>query len=293
MSRLPVTKTYKIFIGGSFPRTESGRYYELKNKRTSVIANVCLASRKDVRNAVTAARTALDGWSARSAYNRGQILYRIAEMVEGRKSQFVEELMLQGINKLSAKTEVDQSVDRLVYYAGWTDKYQQIFSTVNPVASSHYNFSVPEPMGVITAIAPDKFGLLGVISIMAPIIAGANTCVILADEKLPLSAVTLAEVLVSSDLPGGVVNILTGSTQELFGHLSSHMDVNAFVYCGAQRSYLETAAANCSLNVKRFCHWQKRWNGEDQQNPYLIFDLQEIKTTWHPIENIGVSGATY
>lgn len=293
MTRLNVLKTYKIYIGGQFPRTESGRFYELKNKKQQIIANVCLSSRKDFRNAVTSARGAFGSWSGRSAFNRSQILYRIAEMLQGRASQFIEELMQQGITKTAAQKEVIQNIDRLVYYAGWCDKYQQIFSAVNPVASSHFNFSVPEPMGVVSIIAPEKSSLLGLVSVIAPCIAGGNTCVVLASESLPLCAITFAEVLATSDLPAGVVNILTGTSKELHSHFSSHMDVNAIVYCRNNQTELKTIAENCSLNVKRFFDWNKDWTKDENQNPYLIADLQEIKTTWHPIENIGIGGAKY
>lgn len=293
MSRLSVLKTYKIYIGGAFPRTESGRYYELKNKKNQVIANVCLCSRKDFRNAVVAARSAFGGWSGRSAFNRSQILYRVAEMLEGRKAQFVEELLLQGVSAKAAESEVQISIDRLVYYAGWCDKYQQLFSAVNPVASSHFNFSVPEPTGVVSVIAPQETGLIGLVSVIAPLIAGGNTCVVLASEKLPLGAVTFSEVLATSDLPGGVVNILTGTTKELHEHVSSHMDVNAVIYCGDNKDEWKKVSENSSLNVKRSFKWNKDWKLESSQDPYLILDLQEIKTTWHPIENIGVGGAKY
>ncbi|MGZ3918965.1 MAG: aldehyde dehydrogenase family protein [Bacteroidia bacterium] len=293
MARLNILKTYKIFIGGQFPRTESGRYYDLKNKRNETLANVCLSSRKDFGNAVVAARSAFGGWSGRSAFNRSQILYRIAEMLEGRKAQFAEELTLQGISPGAAEKEIQQSIDRLVYYAGWCDKYQQLFSSVNPVASSHFNFSVPEPTGVVSIIAPEKSGLLGLISVIAPVIAGGNTCVVLASENLPLCAITFAEVLATSDLPGGVVNILTGTSNELHEHFSSHMDVNAVIYCRDNKEELKKIAENSSLNVKRNFNWNKDWAKEENQNPYLIFDLQEIKTTWHPIENIGIGGAKY
>ena len=293
MSRLNVLKTYKIYIGGAFPRTESGRYYELKNKKNETIANVCLSSRKDFRNAVVAARAAFGGWSGKSAFNRSQILYRIAEMLEGRKAQFIEELVLLGITAKTAENEVLQSIDRLVHYAGWCDKYIQLFSSVNPVASSHFNFSVPEPTGVVSVIADENSSLLGLVSVICPIIAGGNVCVVLASEKLPLCAITFAEVLVTSDLPGGVVNILTGTSNELHSHFSSHMDVNAVVYCRDNKEELKTIAENASLNVKRSFFWNKDWTKDENQNPYLILDLQEIKTTWHPIENIGIGGAKY
>lgn len=293
MSRLPVLKTYKIYIGGQFPRTESGRYYGLKSKKGNVIANVCLSSRKDLRNAVVAARSAFAGWGGKAAFNRGQVLYRVAEMLEGRSVQFVQELILQGIPPKEAEKEVALSVDRLVHYAGWCDKYQQLFSSVNPVASSHFNFSVPEPMGVISVIAPERSGLLGLVSVLAPVICGGNTCVALASEKYPLAAITFSEVLATSDLPAGVINILTGSCTELHGHFSSHMDVNAIVYGRDDRKEIRTIRENCALNVKRFFHWDKNWELSEHQNPYLIMDLQEIKTTWHPIENIGGEGIKY
>jgi acyl-CoA reductase-like NAD-dependent aldehyde dehydrogenase len=293
MSRLNVLKTYKIYIGGQFPRTESGRYYDLKNKKGQILANVCLSSRKDFRNAVVAARGAFSGWSGRSAFNRSQILYRIAEMLEGRKAQFIEELTLQGSTEKAAQLEIQQSIDRLVYYAGWCDKYSQLFSSVNPVASSHFNFSVPEPTGVVSVIAPEKSGLLGLVSVISPIIAGGNVCIVLASESLPLCSVTFSEVLATSDLPGGVVNILTGTSAELHDHFSSHMDVNAIIYCRDNNEEIKKIGENASLNVKRNYIWNKDWTKDESQNPYLIMDLQEIKTTWHPIENIGIGGAKY
>lgn len=293
MSRLEVLKTYKIFIGGQFPRTESGRYYSLKNKKGEALANVCLSSRKDFRNAVVAARSAFGGWSGRAAFNRSQILYRMAEMLEGRKTQFMDELLGQGQSRKDSEKEVQAAVDRLVYYAGWCDKYQQLFSTVNPVASPHFNFSVPEPTGVVAIIAPEQSALLGLVSAIAPVIAGGNTCVALASESKPLCAISFAEILATSDLPGGVVNILTGNSGELCTHFSSHMDVNAFIYCRNNKAELKQAAENCSLNVKRLVNWQFNWLHENARGPYFINELQEIKTTWHPIEQIGVGGAKY
>jgi acyl-CoA reductase-like NAD-dependent aldehyde dehydrogenase len=293
MARLEVLKTYKLYIGGQFPRTESGRFYPLYNKKKEIIANVSLASRKDFRNAVVAARSAFAGWSGKTHFNRSQILYRIAEMLEGRKQQFIEELILQGISAKSAEAEVKAAVDRMVYYSGWCDKYSQISSTVNPVSSSHFNFSVPEPTGVVSIIAPEESSLLGLVSVIAPVIAGGNTCVVLASEKLPLCSVTLSEVLATSDLPGGVVNMLTGTSSELFSHFSSHMDVNAIIYCRDDKEEIKTIGENSSLNVKRAFYWNKDWIKSENQNPYLILDLQEIKTTWHPVENIGTGGAKY
>ncbi len=292
--RIEVLKTYKIYIGGQFPRTESGRTYVATSPKGEKLANVCLSSRKDVRDAVGSARSAFGGWNGRSAFNRGQILYRIAEMLEGRKAQFVEELVLQGSSKAAAEKEVAASIDRLIYYSGWCDKFQQIFSSVNPVASSHFNFSVLEPMGVVAVIAPQENALIGLVSVLAPIIAGGNTCVILASSPKPLSSVTFAEVLNSSDLPGGVVNILTGKVPELLPFLADHMDVNAVCYCGEDPSSKKLIKEKASHNVKRVVLYEKKdWLTEAAQSPYHISDFQEVKTTWHPIENIGGAKAGY
>ena len=281
--RLAVAKTYKIYIGGKFPRTESARYYPLEDKKGGVIANICRGSRKDFRNAVVAARGAQAGWAKASAYLRGQILYRIAEMLEGRKDQFIGELKLQGVAARAAEKEVDAAIDRLVYFAGWADKYQQVFSSVNPVASSHFNFSVLEPTGVVSILAPDDSSLLGLISNIAPAIAGGNTCVILASESKPLCAISFAEVLHASDVPGGVVNILTGFRSELTEYFASHMDVNAVVYCDGGKAVARTVQELAANNIKRVIARNRiDWTG-DAENPYLIRDTQEVKTTWHPI----------
>lgn len=293
-TRIEIQKTYKIFIGGQFPRTESGRFYPLINKKGETTASICLSSRKDFRNAVVAARGAFGGWSGRAAFNRGQILYRIAEMLEGRKDQFITELILQGSTAAASKAEVEMSIDRMVYYAGWCDKFQQVFSAVNPVATSHFNFSVPEPTGVVSIIASEDSSLLGLVTAIAPVIAGGNTCIVLASESKPLCAVTFAEVLNTSDLPGGVVNILTGNSAELHTHFSSHMDVNALIYYRNNRDEIKTIKENASLNVKRIFIYNKlNVNDEDSQNPYFIIDTQETKTTWHPIENIGSAKSGY
>ena len=282
--RVTVAKTYKIYIDGKFPRTESGRYFTLSDSRGVVIANVCRSSRKDFRNAVVAARGAVAGWSASIAYLRGQILYRVAEMLEGRRAQFVDELVLQGLGKRKAGSEVDASVDRLVYYAGWADKYQQVFSAVNPVSSSHFNFSVLEPTGVVAIMAPESSGLLGLVSNVAPAIAGGNTCVALASESLPLSAISFAEVLHSSDVPAGVANLLTGYRNELRGQFASHMDVNAVVYCDGDTDVASHVQIEAAENMKRVvARTGVDWNKGAAQNPYLIRDTQEVKTTWHPI----------
>ena len=283
-SRVPVAKTYKIYIDGKFPRTESGRYFALENADGDVIANICRGSRKDFRNSVVAARTAFAGWSAASAYLRGQILYRIAEMLEGRSEQFVAELVLQGESKRRAQKEVEASIDRLIYYAGWSDKYQQIFSSVNPVSSSHFNFSVLEPTGVVAVLAPDDSGLLGLVSNIAPVIVGGNTCVVLASEQMPLCAVSFAEVLHASDVPAGVVNILTGFREELTEHFASHMDVNAVVYCDGDSDDAKEIQEQAADNIKRVIdRVDTDWGDESAQNPYLIKQTQETKTTWHPI----------
>jgi len=292
--RLEVLKTYKIYIGGQFPRTESGRYYAPVNANGKKLANVCLSSRKDFRNAVVAARSAFGGWSNRAAFNRGQILYRMAEMLEGRKAQFIDELIQQDATKVKAEKEVNVAVDRLIYYAGWCDKFQQIFSAVNPVASSHFNFSVPEPTGVVSVIAPQNDSLLGLVSVIAPVIAGGNTCVVLASAAKPLCAVTFAEVLNSSDLPGGVVNILTGTVKELASWFVEHMDVNATIYCENDSDMQQMMREKSALNLKRIFLYDKiNWHNEEGQSPYFIMDTQEIKTTWHPIENIAGAGGGY
>ncbi len=293
-SRLGVLKTYKIYIGGQFPRTESGRYYVAVNGDGKKLANVCLCSRKDFRDAVVAARAAVGGWAGRAAFNRSQILYRMAEMLEGRRAQFVEELQEQGSSREDALKEVNLSIDRLIYYAGWCDKFQQVFSAVNPVASSHFNFSVPEPTGVVAIIAPQDTALIGLVSVIAPVIAGGNSCVVLASTEKPLSAVTFAEVLHSSDLPGGVVNILTGTVSELLPWFADHMDVNATIYCGKESGVKQMLREKSATNLKRvFIHDKQDWMDKNSQSPYLVMDTQEIKTTWHPVENIAGAGGGY
>jgi acyl-CoA reductase-like NAD-dependent aldehyde dehydrogenase len=290
--RVEVLKTYKIYVGGKFPRTESGRYYAPESNG-KVLGNICLCSRKDVRDAVVAARAAQAGWWSRAASNRGQILYRIGEMLEGRREQFVAELKTQGLTASAANKEVSMSVDRLIYYAGWCDKYQQVFSSVNPVASSHFNFSLLEPTGVVFLVASESSPLLGLVSLIAPIISGGNSCVVLASESQPLSAITFAEVLQTSDVPGGVVNLLTGSKQELAEHFAKHMDVNAIAYDGTDRKLL-TQIQQCAVeNVKRVKSFDRDWTADDAESPYCIGDFCETKTTWHPIEQISASGSGY
>jgi acyl-CoA reductase-like NAD-dependent aldehyde dehydrogenase len=288
--RIGVRKTYKLYIGGAFPRTESGRAYEVFGAKGELLANACRGTRKDVREAVRAARAAQSGWAARTAYNRSQILYRIAELMEGRREQFVAEVMAaEGASRARAARTVDAAIDRWVWYAGWADKYQQVVGTVNPVAGSYFNFSVPEPTGVVGVIAPEGSALLGLISRLAPVIVSGNAAVVIASESRPLPAVTLTEVLATSDLPGGVVNLVTGLRRELVGHLAAHMDVNGLDAFGAppdEGAALEDAAVE---NVKRFVRPppggldRYDWLADAAQSPYLIGEFVEIKTVWHPI----------
>jgi acyl-CoA reductase-like NAD-dependent aldehyde dehydrogenase len=293
MSRIEVLKTYKIFIGGQFPRTESGRYYTPLDSKGKALANICLSSRKDVRNAVVAARKAFGPWSERSAFNRGQILYRIAEMLEGRQAQFVDELMRQGSSKVAASNEVNLSIDRIVYYAGWCDKYNQVVSSVNPVSSSHFNFSSLEPMGVVGVVAEQSTSLIGLVSLILPAICGGNSTVVLASEKLPLCAVTFGEVVHSSDVPAGVINILTGSPEEMAVTLASHMDVNALITSNLESKLSNKLSLLSVDNLKRKFDYTENWAGKEAQGLHYISDLQEIKTTWHPIENVGGATSSY
>jgi acyl-CoA reductase-like NAD-dependent aldehyde dehydrogenase len=293
MTQLNVLKTYKIYIGGQFPRTESGRTYVVNDAAGNPIANVCQSSKKDIRNAVQAARKAFGPWSERSAFNRGQILYRIAEMLDGRKSQFIEELTQQGQTIERAQIEIETSIDRIVYYAGWCDKFQQILSSVNPVNSSHFNFSVAEPTGVVGVLADEQTGLLGLVSQLMPVIAGGNSVVLIAAEKFPLCAITFAEVLATSDLPVGVVNILTGSADEMLPTLSEHMDVNALFLSNASNEMVKSTQLSAVDNLKRVVIRNEEWLRENAQGISFISSFQEIKTTWHPIEQIGGATSSY
>jgi acyl-CoA reductase-like NAD-dependent aldehyde dehydrogenase len=288
--RIGVRKTYKLYIGGQFPRTESGRSYEVFDARGRLLANACRGTRKDIREAVRAARKAFPGWSKKTAYNRSQILYRIAELMEGRRDQFVAEVRdAQGVSRQRATREVDAAIDRWVWYAGWADKFTQVVGSVNPVNGSYFNFSVPEPTGVVGVIAPEASSLLGLVSRLAPVIVSGNAAVVVASESRPLPAVTLSEVLATSDVPGGVVNLITGLRRELVGHLASHMDVNALDAFGAspdEGTALEEVAVE---NVKRFVRppagglERYDWLSERAQSPYLIAEFLETKTVWHPI----------
>jgi acyl-CoA reductase-like NAD-dependent aldehyde dehydrogenase len=291
-TRLEIQKTYKMYIGGAFPRTESGRFYNPEVNSQS-LGNVCLASRKDMRNAVVAARSAQANWASRTAYNRSQILYRIAEMLEGRRDQFLSELQTQGLTAAAAKSEVTQSIDRLIYYAGWCDKYQQIFSSVNPVASSHFNFSVLEPKGVVFLFTRESSPLLALVSLLSPIIAGGNTVVVLASESKPLSSITFSEVLNSSDVPAGVVNVLTGNAKEIHEHVARHLDIDAIATDSMDSALTKTIQQYSADSVKLVKSYDTDWNDPENENPYLISDFCEVKTTWHPIEQISVSGSGY
>jgi acyl-CoA reductase-like NAD-dependent aldehyde dehydrogenase len=276
-NRIDVKKTYKLFINGAFPRTESGRTYEIKSAKGVFIANPCLASRKDLKDAVVAARAAQSGWNKASAYNKGQILYRIAEMLEGRRGQFVEEIVLvTGATKSKAEKEVTDSVDRLVWYAGWSDKLSSLSGALNPVAGPYYNFTVPESMGVIAAIAPEAPSLLGLIDVIAPIIVGGNTVVVLASTKAPLSAMSFAEVIATSDVPAGVINILTGKKDEIAPWMASHMDIDGFDISGlAAKSHGAIRIAGAE-NLKRIYSFKSA-------DPGRILAFLENKTVWHPI----------
>jgi acyl-CoA reductase-like NAD-dependent aldehyde dehydrogenase len=281
VSRVAVTKTYKLYIGGAFPRSESGRTFEIRSASGDFLANAAKASRKDARDAVVAARKALPGWAGATAYNRGQVLYRIAELLEGRRAQFVDEIVrMQGGTAEEAGAEVDEAIDRWVWYAGWTDKFAQVAGNANPVAGPYFNLSVPEPTGVVAIIAPQESALLGLVSAIAPALVAGNTVVVVASEWLPLCAISLAEVLATSDVPGGVVNILTGSPAEIAPWLASHADVNALDLLGAgglDWVDLQIAAAETLTRVLQ------PESGPDAAAPALdrILAFTETKTVWH------------
>ncbi|MEU6574924.1 aldehyde dehydrogenase family protein [Streptomyces sp. NPDC046805] len=295
-ARLSVFKTYKLYVGGKFPRSESGRVYEVTDSKGNWLANAPQSSRKDARDAVVAARKAFGAWSGATAYNRGQILYRIAEMLEGRKEQFVREVAdAEGLSKAKAAAVVDAAIDRWVWYAGWTDKIAQVVGGGNPVAGPFFNLSSPEPTGVVTVLAPQESSFLGLVSVIAPVIATGNTAVVIASEKSPLPALSLGEVLATSDLPGGVVNVLSGRTTEIAAPLAAHQDVNAIDLTGADEvlaKELEIAAAD---NLKRVLRPQPvddvDWSatpGIDRMTAFL-----ETKTVWHPTGSLGASGSSY
>ncbi|MCF8529031.1 MAG: aldehyde dehydrogenase family protein [Aquiluna sp.] len=279
--RLDVRKTYKLFIGGKFPRSESGRTYRALDHKGEFLANIAQGSRKDARDAVVAARSAQSGWDSATAYNRGQVLYRIAEMLEGRRDQFVSELQaLTGISEKKANLEVDAAIDSWVWHAGWSDKIDSVAGNMNPVAGPFFNISTNQPTGVVAVIAPQDSGLVGLVNSIAPAIVSGNTVVVIASEKLALPAITFTEVLATSDLPGGVVNVLTGSEKEIAPWLASHQDVNAIDTEGSQNAVeLELKAAE---NLKRVIRPGSYSRNGSQGSLQHILDLMEVKTVWHP-----------
>jgi len=285
--RLDVKKTYKLYIGGSFVRSESGRCLPVKSASGEHLDNVCHGSRKDFRDAVVAARSAVDGWAKKSAYLRGQVLYRAAEMLQNRASELVTEISRStGVRSAKASAEVGLAIDRLVHYAGWTDKYSQVFGSVNPVASSHFNFTTPDPMGVVVVLAPDEPTLLPLVSLVAPAILSGNATVVFASERHPLPAATFAEILATSDLPGGVVNLLTGKRAELTPHIASHMDVNAIVDGAGDAEISAKLQSGTAINLKRYARRvveMDDWFTTKVEDPYWILDSVEFKTAWHPI----------
>lgn len=279
--RLDIRKTYKMLIGGAFVRSESGRALDVEAPGGRWLGHVCRASRKDFRNAVVAARKAESGWAGTTAYLKGQILYRAAEMLEGRAAGFETVLQSIGLSSAAAKNEVAEAIDLLVYYAGWSDKYLQVFGAVNPVASPHFNFSVTEPMGVVALVVGEKRPLLDLVSGIAPILVGGNTVVALSTGRAAVAAMELGEVLETSDLPGGVVNLLCGLRSELVTPMAGHMDVNALVVQGGDAKDLAALREACALNLKRFV--SKPSPSKEDRDPYRILDTVEIKTTWHPV----------
>ena len=283
--RLEVRKTYKLYIGGAFPRSESGRSYPVLGRDGAVLARPARASRKDLRDAVTAARAAFPGWSGATAYNRGQVLYRVAELMEGRREQFVKHLYDAGSPTDQAEREVAASIDRWVWYAGWCDKVHHVMGTVNPVAGPYYDFTFPEPTGVVGMVAPEEPALLGLVSRLAPAVVSGNVAVVVASGSTPLPAVTLTEVLATSDVPGGVINVLTGLKEELLPWLAAHMDVNAVDLTGAPDAMIAELETLAAENVKRTVRARPTddWLGPAAQSPYAITALMEMKTVWHPV----------
>lgn len=287
--RVKVLKTYKLYIGGKYPRTESGRYLTFKSSKGDFVANICHASRKDFRDAVLAARKAQPGWSARTAFNRSQILYRMAEMLEARRPGFEANLVEHaGYKADDATAEVDTAIDRLVWYGGWADKYAQVFGSTNPVSSSHFNFTTPEATGVVAIFAPGSAPLLGLISAVAPVIVGANAAVVIVDaDNAPTIAIEFAEILNNSDLPGGVLNILTGLRDELLGHVAGHRDVDAIACYGGSKQFRTSLSEEAAESVKRVQYYDDpaaaEWLEDSQQSPYRIMPFIEFKTAWHPI----------
>jgi acyl-CoA reductase-like NAD-dependent aldehyde dehydrogenase len=285
MSRLPITKTPKVYIGGAFVRSESARTFKVSTADGEFFGNIPQCTRKDLRNAVEAAAKAGPGWAKRTAYNRAQILYRLAEMLEARMGELVGSLVLFGARRSDAAKGMSVAVDRLIHYAGWADKYEQLLGSVNPVASAHFNFTVTEPMGVVGVIAPDSPPLLGLLSMIAPVIASGNTVVALASEKVPYPSILLGEMLATSDLPGGVVNILTGFRRELIPTFATHTHIRA-IYAVAQGDDRRTLRLGAAESVKRVRFADKgraQWFEASAQGLDAIRDFVELKTTWHPI----------
>ncbi|MET0813466.1 MAG: aldehyde dehydrogenase family protein [Microbacterium sp.] len=275
--RLAVPKTYKLYIGGAFPRSESGRTYEVSTPKGVFLANAALASRKDARDAVTAARGAVKGWSGATAYNRGQVLYRVAEILEGRKAQFVEEIIAQsGVSTSAATAEVDEAIDRWVWYAGWCDKFGQVAGNGNPVAGPYFNISVPEPTGVVGIVAPQGSALVGLVSVIAPALVTGNSVVVVASQRFPLSAISLAEVLATSDVPGGVVNVLTGSPAEIAPWIASHPDVHGLDLAGAGELDWVDLQIKAAETLTRVLPPGDPAPGLDR-----ITAFTELKTVWH------------
>jgi len=283
--RISVAKTYKLYLGGAFPRSESGRTYPVTDAGGKFLANAAHASRKDLREAVGAARTAFGKWSGATAYNRGQVLYRVAEVLEGRREQFTAEVAAsEGVAVEQARTLVDAAVDRWVWYAGWTDKLATVLGAANPVAGPYFSFSVPEPTGVVGVLAPQRSSLLGLVSVLAPVLATGSTAVVVSSLERPLPAITLAEVLATSDVPGGVVNLLTGSAAELGPWLAAHGDVNALDLTGAPaelRAELEAAAAGTVKRVLRVPPTEPDWT--ERPGTTRLRSIMEMKTVWHPM----------
>jgi acyl-CoA reductase-like NAD-dependent aldehyde dehydrogenase len=286
-SRLQIQKTYKLYIGGKFVRGENGRVLPALDEKKKVLANYCRASKKDFRDAVAAARGVFPNWLKQSAYLRGQILYRAAEMLEMRRSELQAEIGRANCNGKSKSTsEATMAIDRLVHYAGWTDKFRQIFGTVNPVAGSHFNFTTPEPTGVVVVICPDEPPLLALVSLVAPVILSGNCAVVLASGTKPLPALTFSEIIATSDLPAGVVNVITGDRSELASHIAGHMDVNAIVDASGDAKIGARLQSGGAFNVKRYVRRDlapAMWAGRAAEDPYWILDTVEMKTAWHPI----------
>ena len=286
MTRLPITKTPKVYAGGAFIRSESGRTFALKDAAGNFFANIPQCTRKDLRNAVEAAAKAGPGWAKRTPYNRGQILYRLGEMLEARHGEMAEAVMLGGAAPSAAAAEVAAAVDRLIYYAGWADKYEQVLGSVNPVAAPYFNFTVTEPMGIVGVIAPEEAPLLGLVSLLAPVIVSGNTAVALASTAQPYPAIVLGEMLATSDLPGGVVNLLTGLRRELVPTFATHAHLRALAAV-ADAEERKTLALGAIESVKRTKFWKAEektdWSAETAQSLYFIRDFLEFKTTWHPI----------